>query len=210
MAEGEMAGRNSHGDPDPSALTTQAILREIASLKELVFTRIDAMDKAMVLFNDNIVRVPTDVDKQVGNLHRLIDEQFNVVDRRFETTGEQFRGIQVQFSERDDRVSESATAATTAVNAALQAQKEAAGKSEQGTAEQLNQLRLLLQTAASGLGDKNDDLKERVTRIESFGIGTTAATTTHQVDRGFSTYVLFAVVSALIAAVALGVAILKP
>src|SRR6478672_11107389 len=76
--------------PDPTTLTTAALLREIASLKEIVFTRLDAMDRAMMVFSDAITRAPTDVDKQIAHLKELHQEKFE--------------SIVKQFSERDARM----------------------------------------------------------------------------------------------------------
>src|ERR1700722_15004743 len=107
------------------------------------------MDKAATLFNDNLTRVPTDTDKQIQHLKELHDEKFE--------------SIQTQFKERDVRSDQDKIAATTAVNAALQAQKEAAAsqnesnsaaitKSEAATAKQIDQILLLL-----GSNTKNID-----------------------------------------------------
>jgi hypothetical protein len=59
--------------PDPTTLTTNQLNAAILALKELVVTRLDGMDKAMSLFNENITRVPTDTDKQIQHLKELHD-----------------------------------------------------------------------------------------------------------------------------------------
>ena len=95
----------------------------------------------------------------------------------FNTVQEKFSGVEKQFGERDVRVIQAASAQTTAVNAALQAQKEAVteqnksftlsiDKSEKGTGEAIAQQRTLLQTATGSLGDKIDDLKSRFAAVE--------------------------------------------
>jgi hypothetical protein len=148
---------------DPTFLTTQQLLREYTSLKELVFTRLDAMDKAMELFNANITRVPTDTDKQISHLKELHDEKFE--------------GVEKQFKERDVRTEQSATATKIAVDAALQAQKEAAGaqnesnaaaiaKSEAATTKQIDGIVALIGSNNKGLDEKIADLKGRLDRGE--------------------------------------------
>lgn len=148
---------------DPTFLTTQQLLREMESLKDLVFTRLDAMDKAMELFNANITRVPTDTDKQISHLKELHDEKFE--------------GIEKQFKERDVRTEQSATATKIAVDAALQAQKEAAGaqnesnsagiaKSETATTKQIDGITALLNGGLKALDEKINDLKGRLDRGE--------------------------------------------
>lgn len=163
---------------DPTALTTQAILREVTALRDIVFTRFEAMDKAMALFSDNLTRVPTDTDKQVGNLKELHQEKFD--------------SIQVQFSERDVRVEQTAKDTKVAVDAALQAAEKAVekqneafslsiNKSEAATLKQIDGQAALIQSATSALNDKIDDIKERLTRIEGAAVGTiTEKTTSHQ------------------------------
>jgi hypothetical protein len=160
---------------DPTPVTIEALQREAAVLKELIFTRLDAMDKAVTLFNENLNRVPTDVDKQVGNLKDLHGERFSRVSTQFE-------GIQLQFSERDKRAQEVSKDSMVAVAAALQAAKElgneqtrasalAIAKSETATAKQLDQIGVNLQSIQGALNDKIDDLRTRLTGFEGRGQG---------------------------------------
>src|SRR4026207_2120579 len=111
-------GTGSTPVPDPTLLTTAALTREIAALKELVVTRLDAMDKAMDIFSDNLTRAPTEVDKQISHLKELMIETFAV-------HMEQFASIPPHFRERDVRGEQSAKDSKVAVDAALQAAKEA-------------------------------------------------------------------------------------
>lgn len=149
--------------PDPSVLTTQNLHRELASLKEALETRLAAMDKATELLNENVTRVPTDVDKAIAHLQSLHDEKFSSVDK--------------QFKERDTRTDKIAELNQKAIDAALQAAKEAVGKqneassmsiakSEAATKEKIDQQGILLQTETRGLTKRLDDLKERLDRGE--------------------------------------------
>jgi hypothetical protein len=161
--------------PDPATVTTVAILRDVAALRDLVFTRLDAMDKAIVIFNDNLTRVPTDVDKQVGNLKEIMMGLFMVED-------EKFAGIQVQFKERDTRSERESRDNKVAVDAAFAAQKEAASeqnksntlaidKSEKATAETLNKQADLFKSTTDGLAGQISDLKDRQNKAEGTGRG---------------------------------------
>jgi len=235
-SESFYSGRSSTPVPDPTVRTNEALVREIAGLKEVVFTRLDGMDRAQEIFRGDLTRVPTDTDKQVSNLreqvglllktieqrldsadtaitlvrqnatethrtlqtqidHRpaemdarvghlqdLIVERSKTVAQQFETVAERFRGVETQFVERDVRVKESATATATAVAAALQAAKEAVGeqnksftvsidKSEKATGEQISQQRVALDTATKGIDVQIADIKDRLARIESMGVG---------------------------------------
>jgi len=155
---------------DPSLLTTQQLQREIEHLEKLLTQRIEAVDRAVVVAHDNLVRVPTDVDKAVGHLKDVIFE-------RFLTDGIKFESIQQQIKERDIKVAETARDTKVAVDAALSAQKELASKqtetfqqsiakSEAATAKQIDQQSVLLGTTNVALIGKIEDVKERLTRLE--------------------------------------------
>lgn len=182
---------------DPSSLTTQQLWREIQNLKELLTSQIDGIEKSIQVAHEDLVRVPTDVQRQVGNLKELHEERF--------------KSIETQFKERDTRVETSAKDNKDALAAALQAAKElvtqqnasnslAISKSEAATAKQIDQLGTLIQQTVKASDEKVDDLKERVTRIESMAVGTIAAQTTQQTTSGHSVNVY-----GLIAAILLGV-----
>ena len=136
--------------PDPTLLTTQQLMQAIAALKELVFTRLDGMDKAMELFSSNITRVPTDTDKQISHLKSLHEEMFQTTAVRLKSVEdhierarqerdqqllsqatlnkEKFDGIQKQFEERDTRQRDSTTQSEKAVATAMQAAEKAGEK----------------------------------------------------------------------------------
>ena len=178
--------------PDPTTLTMAALAREIGALREILTgqitgqreafeARLTGMDRAVDLLQAWRDGQPGVVDARIDHLSKLLNERFN-------TVGQQFKGIDTQFDERDVRVREAALSQTTAVNAALQAQKEAAGeqaksfslsidKSEKGTLEQINQQRVLLEKTNDALDSKISDLKDRINRIEATAAGRGAATT---------------------------------
>lgn len=79
---------------DPSELTTRQMLREIAMLKELTGARQDAADKAAALFHEDLVRVPTAVDKAVMGLKDLV---FSEISRINAVTIEHFARIDTVF-----------------------------------------------------------------------------------------------------------------
>ena len=190
--------------PDPTVLTTAAILREMQSLREILEgridghrdlfnARIDGMDKAITLLQVITDRQPADVDRKVESLQKLHEEKFG--------------SIQVQFKERDVRTEQTSRDSKVAVDAALQAAKEAVGaqqassataiaKNETATAKQIDTLALLIQTGNKASDDKIADLKDRLNRIEGKSEGKTGV--------GQS---LVAVASLIIAAIAVTAAI---
>lgn len=180
---------SAHADrrqPDPTALTTQQLNREIAALKELVFVRLDAMDNATALFHANVTRVPTDTDRQIQHLQALMSETFAL-------QTEKFTSVQTQFTERDTRTEQTSRDSKVAVDAALQAAKEAVGeqnkssalaiaKSETSTTKQIDQIGALINTSVAGINLLISDLKDRVQRIESEDRGEKTAGKDQQVQ----------------------------
>jgi hypothetical protein len=163
MDRGQQQDRDSRPIPDPTILTTQQLNREVASMKELFDTRLGAMDKAVGLLQAQANRSPT-----IGEVYAQHEERF--------------KAIAQQFSERDTRTEQTSRDSKVAVDAALQAQKEsvnaqnisnaqAIAKSEAAFTKQIDQIGNLIQTMAKGIDDKIDDMKERITTIESRGQG---------------------------------------
>jgi hypothetical protein len=128
--------------------------------------RVDGIEKSISVAHDDLVRVPTAVDKAVETLRQLTWERFATVTVKFE-------GITTQFSERDTRVNQMAEASKEALNAALQAAKELVGGQQQGNSLAITALGTTFQQTTKATDEKIDDLKERLTRIEGTGKGRT-------------------------------------
>ncbi len=143
--------------PDPSLLTTRQLRWEVTALRELVESRLDAMDKATALLRDDVTRTPSDSEKAVNHLTSVVDERFKSVEK--------------QFHERDIRADASEKSATVAVSAALQAAKEAAGKSEVSTEKQIEGIKLLLAGNKDTLDEKIASITSRLDRGEGSGTG---------------------------------------
>src|SRR6202795_1866601 len=183
-------------NPDSSLLTTAQLLRELANQKELVeatvgpiISRLDAMDRS--------------IDSKIKHLRELHDEKFV--------------SIQKQFTERDVRTDLLATGTKIAVDAALQAAKEAVGeqnkssalaiaKSETSTTKQIDQLQTLIQTNNDAINDKINDLKARLDRGEGGKTGVAADRTERHMDGTFALAVIMAVTGVVSIVVAVGVA----
>ena len=179
----------SRPDPDPTTLTTQALFREINQVHALInselstvssglMSRLDAADRERSYLQRQIEAAPTEASRRIDTLRLLHEEKFN--------------SIQVQFVERDTRTEQTSRDSKVAVDAALQAAKEAVGeqnkssalaiaKSEASTTKQIDQQGLLITSSTQGLDDKIDDIKDRLTRIEGNTVGTKA---THDDNRG--------------------------
>jgi Na+/phosphate symporter len=118
----EVIARGSIPIPDPTLLTTQQLYREIAiirtlvddrtsSVREVTDIRFKGLDTAIKLLSDNIIELTDRAVHEAKTLQARLDEKF--------------KSVQIQFEERDKRSEQRAFADTTAVVAALQAQKDA-------------------------------------------------------------------------------------
>ena len=185
----------------------QSIRASQISIKEIIETRLNGMDKAIELLQANNTEIPKMVDEKIGALREVHDEKF--------------ASIQVQFKERDTRTDQSSRDSKVAVDAALQAAKEAVGeqnrssalaiqKSETGTTKQIDQLAVLIQSTAKGSDDKIDDIKERLTRIEGKSTGVEKQVATQQQSTGNVMYLIFGAFGALMGVAGLLVALFKP
>lgn len=149
----------SQRQQDPTELTTEALRREIDLLGSLIAARLVAVEKTQQAFEQNITRVPTDVDKQVGQLRDLLEMRFQVADANF-------ANIDTQFRERDVRTDLAADSVGKAIDAALRAAQERADKTESALFKQLDQLSVLFDRQAAALQQQLGDVKERVIAME--------------------------------------------
>lgn len=172
-------------NPDPTVRTVEQLQREIAATREIVEangkatrevleTRLGGMDKAIELLQKAADKIPQHVKDEVAQLRELHEEKFTSVSRQIEI---QFGGIATQFQERDKRTEQLSIADKTAIAAALQAQKEAAGstnesiiavitKMESSFTKLFDQNQTLLQTMTKNIGDQINDLKSRLDKGE--------------------------------------------
>ena len=204
MADSEPRRQDAQGEnipvPDPSLATTRQLHREILALRELlevkldsstedaelirkiIETRLDGMDLAIRLLQDTADRFPARIDEKIASLREVQDQKTEALGAKH---SEKFSSIQTQFRERDVRTDQVSKDSKVAVDAALQAAKEAVGeqnkssalaiaKSEAATAKQIDQLGVLFQQTTKAFDDKIGDLKDRLTRIEGGRTGASA------------------------------------
>jgi hypothetical protein len=161
--------------PDPTSATTTQLIRvakserdytdgQIAVLQE----RLRGIDRATEVLDESVNRMPTALQEAIQHLRELDEEKF--------------RSVSLQFAERDLRSERESRDNKVAVDAAFAAQKEAAAqaeisnakaidKSEAATSETIAKLNELFESNSRALTDKIDDVKLRLTQIESLAIG---------------------------------------
>jgi len=181
--------------PDPTTLTTEAVdrataqwHRELAAQREILETRLDAMDRATLLRLEMINGAPAKTQEEVRHLRELLEQRADLSDRA------------VRLAADESRVS-----LTAALDAAKEAVKEqntanslAIGKSEIATQKQIDALALLMTSTNGALSDKIDEVKSRLDRGEGVTSGASAAVTDQRGNVGQNLAVLGAIVGVLV------------
>ncbi len=169
--------------PDPTRLTTEQLRREVATLREIIETRLDGMDRATEVANSQAAVLRAQIEQirgrlrdetatEVGQLRELLEARLDGTDR----------AIALQFAERDVRSEQAAMGSRQALEAALLAQKElvtqqndansiAAAKAEASFTKQIDQIGTIIQTMEKATDARITELKERIDRGEGSSAG---------------------------------------
>ena len=175
----------SRPDPDPTTLTTQALYREINQVQTLLHSEMEGLsgrlDARITSVDHGLDRLRLIIDREPELTNQLVNNLKSIHE-------EKLSSIQVQFIERDVRTEQTSRDSKVAVDAALQAAKEAVekqnassalaiAKSESATTKQIDTQGILITTATTSLNEridaasatmnsKIDDLKDRLNRME--------------------------------------------
>lgn len=188
--------------PDPTEMTTEALKREIAGLKELLEARTNASVKEMGYVKELIEMRLAEMDKAIKLVHE--DRQYfpNRIDEKITAVAAvndaRFRNLDTRFEERDSRTEAHNASSKMAVDAALQAAKEAVSKSEMATVKQIDQQSQMLASISKALDEKIDDVKDRLTRLEGAGEGQIAQRTTSQASSSFALAIISFIIGTML------------
>ena len=185
---------------DNGKFTTEAI----ASLKELLETRFQGMDKAVELMAANVRAVPSDLDKSLHALREVLRGEI--------------RNVEATSLEKFDAVAGTFASNALALTAALAAQKEAAAESVKSSTLAIDRANAATKEtiAANAAQTLNSlaaqaaittDLKDRVVRIEAGGVGQKEERREHQGERQDSRQVMSILISAVSAVIAIAAVI---
>lgn len=155
---------------DPTPLTTSQLLREIGSLKELVFTEIVAVKEGIKIAHEDLVRVPTDVQRQVEALRELLETKIIDSDNLKE---EKFRNIDKRLDLVEQARIEQKKDTATAVDAALKAAKEAVTEQNTSNVLAINKSETSTTKQIDNQDSKINDIKDRLIRLEALVVSFT-------------------------------------
>ncbi len=197
-------------NPDPSVMTTAQLDRTIVGLTEnisakfeAITTRLDGMDKATTTLHEDMVRVPTILDREIKSARELLESKLEGIDKvnkeqhehLTNVMNEKFARVDVLFVEGDKRTQQLSTANALALAAALQAAKEAVAeqnrsnttaiaKSETAVSEQIKQMQVTFETGLRSTNEKIDDIKSRLDKGEGGLSGVRESTRDNRLDHG--------------------------
>lgn len=225
--------------PDPTLITAHEIAKSraeirdefkalVASLEKQLTTRLDGMDKAVVLLAETVNRVPTVLDRDITTVRNFFNERLVGLTSALD---ERTNGIKTQFAERDIRIAVSDEADKTAVMAALQAQKEAAAsalaaqkeaaaaqnlanseamkKSEAGFTKEIDALKTFINVSLEAMNSRVASLQGRVDRGEGSSYGAHNERTETRLSVGSVVGVVAAAVGVLSLIAALGFGVIS-
>jgi len=142
---------------DPTKLTTDAVNAMKGQLTELFYARLDAVQLQIDRFRWEIDQRPEVVEAQLARLAELMDEKF--------------RGVTQQFAGRDTALAAALLAQKTSVEEQNRSNAASATKSEVGFDKRIEGIAALIASQGSNADSKINDLKDRITIIESRGKG---------------------------------------
>jgi len=129
--------------PDPTILTTEQLLREVAALRELVQSDIEGLEAI------------------VAEKFRSVDQQLELVERqRVEQKADTKAAVDAALTAQKEAVKEQTTASDRAI-----------AKSEASMTKQLEQMGSTFTASIKGVTDNLDDVKERVGKMEAMKLG---------------------------------------
>jgi chromosome segregation ATPase len=190
--------------PDPTTAAENAVNKAVAAERDYVDGKIEVLeerlagiDEATKLRLGGIIEIPHAIDEKVGNLK--------------DVTFEKFASVATQFAERDTRSERESRDNKIAVDAAFAAQKEIAAKVDEANSKRIDKSEQATEKIIDALGDKIDDLKERLARVESSKQGATEQRQESRANISTSTAILggIAAVFALLALLGGGYAFSK-
>ena len=158
-------------NPDPTERTTVVMHRELEILTTLlnakmdaINIRIDGIDRATVVFREEITRVPTEVDKAIDRLRELMTLQVKAIEMQVVSIEHRFTERLSEVQLRDQQRFESSgvalAAASVAAEKAIAAALSAADRSVQSA----------LQAASASVSKSDQSTEKRFETVDAIRI----------------------------------------
>ena len=188
-------------NPDPSSATQSSITdvkdqlrREAESMLALINARLTGIETAATKFEANLQRVPTDTQKEVGNLKELIGANLQALRDQFDQSDKRYTLVS---SDSKQAVADALAAQQKSTSDAFDAQQKLVDKQDIFTKNAIDALGVLLSQTASSQGQQLNDLKDRVGRTETAVQGSITASAAKNTTAGQITAYIVAAVAVL-------------
>jgi hypothetical protein len=150
---------------DPTALTTDALDREIGRLKELLQVQITGIEDRLDDYQETHAATHASRIKEIQSEVRHLTELM----------AERFKGIADTMVERDARVADTALAGKEAIDAALTSQKEMATKAETAFTKQIDGIEAKITVLDQARQEQIRAIEKRVDASEGTSVGLNTA-----------------------------------
>lgn len=173
MAKDRMEVENggSRPVPDPTKLTDEAIAKADKAIRDwttgqldVLRSRLDGMDTATDLRLKVVDHIPDVIDEKVKCVEDVTAEKFITVNGRFDDVA---RRTAEQKTDTKDALDAALQAAKDAVSLQTEASDKAIAKSELSTTKQIDALATLVDRSSGEKDEKINDLKSRLDRLEA-------------------------------------------
>jgi hypothetical protein len=210
--------------PDPTELTQKLVSEAIIGFREVVETRLNAMDRATDLVADRLDNVKGDIQTQRTQLLETFGEKLVALERIIrsdidnvrQVNIERFLAVDREFKQRDDRGVHTEEERRRSLDAAFAAAKEAAAelqkantqaiaKSEVNAKETVAALSILMTTKFQVVENIVNEHQRRLDRGEAGDEATTMGRTEQRLNVGQVLQAMSVVIAAI--ALAIGLAL---
>jgi hypothetical protein len=147
------------------------ILSQIGALRDTIEQRLGGMDVATRVLASSVEKFPTDVDRAVASGREVLNGE---IQRVGDVTQEKFAAVDALFASNALALAAALAAQEKAVAAQNDSNTLAISKSESSTKETIAANLATARTGLESLTSTVTDIKERVVRIESTGVGVSA------------------------------------
>lgn len=160
--------------------------REITKSNSVINARIEGIEHGIATFRDDLVRVPTAVDRAILSLRELLE---SVIKSNANISYEHFLRVESSLQGQKDAAGETQKSSAAAIS-----------KAEKATSESITQLQTLFQTSIAGLSTQISDVKSRLDKGEGSGVGHRVAIEDNRIDKHDSSARMFAIIAMVVSA----------